>query len=221
MGITERKEREKEHRRNTILDAAETVFFSKGLNLATMDEVAEQAELSKGTIYLYFKSRDELFLGIACRALKLLRDLFEKAVASKPTGLEKVGAIGEAHYQYAHNYPNYFNMVVHYETSQLDPAEYEGALQQCHQLGKGVMDVVAGAVSSGITDGSIRADLDPTRTAYLLRGLSAGIIQLISREKEHIEKLESFSTEDLMEDFMNMMFYAIKSNGKSEQKNER
>ena len=60
MGIAERKEREKEHRRNTILDAAEEVFFSKGINLATMDEVAERAELSKGTLYLYFKNKEEL-----------------------------------------------------------------------------------------------------------------------------------------------------------------
>ena len=218
MGIHERKEREKEYRRNSILDAAEEVFFTKGFNLATMDEVAEQAELSKGTLYLYFKNKEDLFLGIACRALWLLRELFEKAIAPPLTGLEMVRAIGKAHYEYALNYPNYFNMVVHYETSQLDPGEYEGALLQCHELGKGVMEVVARAVSSGIDDGTMRPDLDPTRTAYLLRGLSAGIIQLISREKEHIEKLENFSSEDLMEDFMEMMFYAIKSNGKTEPK---
>ena len=67
MGIAERREREKDQRRNTILDAAEKVFFSQGINLATMDGVAEEAELSKGTLYLYFKSKEELFLGIACR----------------------------------------------------------------------------------------------------------------------------------------------------------
>ena len=44
MGITERKEREKEHRKEEIIDAAQKVFFEKGLLLTTMDEIAEIAE---------------------------------------------------------------------------------------------------------------------------------------------------------------------------------
>jgi len=213
MGITERREREKEQRRQSILDAAEEVFFSKGINMATMDEVAEQAELSKGTLYLYFKNKEELFFGIAYRALTLLKEMFEEAVSSKSTGLEKVRAIGEAHYNYSQKYPNYFNMVVHYESSQIDQAEFDSVLQQCHQLGTGVMEVVTRAIADGLKDRSLRSDLNPVRTAYLLRGLSAGIIQLISREKKHIEELEKFNAKDLMEDFMDMMFYAIRSNG--------
>ena len=51
------------------------------------------------------------------------------------------------------------------------------------------MDVVTEAVLAGIEDGTIRSDLDPLRTAYLLRGMSAGIIQTISREKQHFEKI--------------------------------
>lgn len=56
MGTTERKKREKERRRNTIIDAAEKVIFSKGLDQSTMTEIAQEAELSKGTLYLYFKN---------------------------------------------------------------------------------------------------------------------------------------------------------------------
>ena len=43
MGITERKEREKMRRRNDIIDAAEKIFFAKGLAASTMDEIAEAA----------------------------------------------------------------------------------------------------------------------------------------------------------------------------------
>lgn len=60
MGTHERKEREREHRREDILDAAQHVFFEKGLPTATMDEIAEIAELSKGTLYLYYKSKEDL-----------------------------------------------------------------------------------------------------------------------------------------------------------------
>ena len=56
MGIAERKEREKLQRRNDIIDAAERLFFQHGFETPTMDDVAREAELSKGTLYLYFKS---------------------------------------------------------------------------------------------------------------------------------------------------------------------
>jgi TetR/AcrR family transcriptional regulator len=67
MGITERKEREKEHRKEEIIDAAQKVFFEKGLLLTTMDEIAEIAELSKGTLYLYYKSKENLYLAVMMR----------------------------------------------------------------------------------------------------------------------------------------------------------
>jgi len=57
-----RREREKLSRRNEILQAARKVFASKDYAAATVDDVAAAAELSKGTIYLYFQNKADLFL---------------------------------------------------------------------------------------------------------------------------------------------------------------
>ncbi len=212
MGIAERREREKEQRRNCILDAAEEIFFNRDIHLATMDEVAEKAEFSKGTLYLYFKNKEELYYGLVIRALNLLKEMFKNAVARHKTGLEQVRAIGEAYYEYSQKYINYFHMIIHYEASQLKNTISEEVLQRCHQLGREVMELVASAIAQGVRDGSMRPDLNPLRTAYLLQGLSTGIIQLISREKEHIDQLEDFQAKDLMTDFMDMMYHAMRSN---------
>ncbi len=69
MGITERKEREKQRRKEDIINSAEGVFFSKGFESATMDDIAEKVELSKGTLYLYFKSKEDLHLAVALKAI--------------------------------------------------------------------------------------------------------------------------------------------------------
>jgi len=50
MSTTQRRAREKENRRRSILDAARTVFFESGFQFATVDDVAAQAEVSKGTV---------------------------------------------------------------------------------------------------------------------------------------------------------------------------
>jgi len=55
MGIKERKEREKERRRQQIIIAAKRIFSAKGFNKATMEDIAKEAEISPGTIYIYFK----------------------------------------------------------------------------------------------------------------------------------------------------------------------
>ena len=69
MGIAERKEREKQQRKEEIIQAAESVFYSLGLDQATMDDIAAKAELSKGTLYLYFRSKEDLFFEVEKKRL--------------------------------------------------------------------------------------------------------------------------------------------------------
>ena len=72
MGIQERKQRERERRRQQILVAAKRVFSNRGFNKATMEDIAKEAELSPGTLYLYFKNKDELYASLFLRILHYL-----------------------------------------------------------------------------------------------------------------------------------------------------
>lgn len=72
MGIRERRIRDRERRRQQILVAAKRVFSGRGYNKATMEEIAREAELSPGTIYLYFKNKDELYASLTLRVLQFL-----------------------------------------------------------------------------------------------------------------------------------------------------
>jgi AcrR family transcriptional regulator len=72
MGIQERKEREKERRRQQIMVAAKRVFTEKGFTKSTMEDIASEAELSPGTLYLYFKNKDELYASLSLRVLQYL-----------------------------------------------------------------------------------------------------------------------------------------------------
>ena len=137
--------------------------------------------------------------------------MFEKASAKEKSGLLKVRAIGQAYYKYSIKYSDYFNTILHYEVSRFDSELSAPIKDQCHQIAQKVMQQVAAAIETGIHDKSIRADLNPIRTAYLLSGVSAGVIRLIAREKDHIKKFEDFHPEDLHNDFMNMMFHALQS----------
>lgn len=74
MGSERRREREKEQRRNAILRAARREFFEKGFRSVTVDTIARRAELSKGAIYLYFKSKEEIYAQILLRDIDKFHD---------------------------------------------------------------------------------------------------------------------------------------------------
>ena len=64
MGLVERRKRERENRKNAILKAARKLFFENGFRTVTIESIAKKAELSKGSIYLYFKSKEEIYTQI-------------------------------------------------------------------------------------------------------------------------------------------------------------
>jgi AcrR family transcriptional regulator len=77
-----RRERERLNRRNEILQAAWEVFASKDYDSATVDEIAEVAELSKGTVYLYFQSKADLFFSTFEMGIEKLFSIVKEVISS-------------------------------------------------------------------------------------------------------------------------------------------
>ena len=64
MDTQQRREQEKQARKNEIIEAALQLFSEKSFHEVTMDEIAIRVGLSKGTVYLYFENKDDLFFSI-------------------------------------------------------------------------------------------------------------------------------------------------------------
>jgi AcrR family transcriptional regulator len=64
LGLEERRKRERENRKSAILKAARRLFFEKGFKTVTVESIARKAELSKGSIYLYYNSKEEIYTQI-------------------------------------------------------------------------------------------------------------------------------------------------------------
>ena len=201
MGISERKEREKKRRRNAIIDAAERVFFSKGVENTTMDEVAEQAELSKGTLYLYFKNKEELFHGIVARGLGILLKMFHAVVKKEEKGIDKVKALGRAYTEFYKTEPDYYGAMLHQETYEYDPetVERDSNIALCEGLGEEIFGMMREMVETGIKDGTIRKDLDPARLPIILWGHSAGVLHLVKAKEKIFREKFALSPEEIIE----------------------
>ncbi|WP_343704723.1 TetR/AcrR family transcriptional regulator [Chitinophaga sp.] len=85
MGISDRKEREKQEMRRLIIDAAMRMFVDEGYEKTSIRAIAEKIEYSPGTLYLYYKDKDELLYEVQREAFgKLLKALQAKAVSKDP-----------------------------------------------------------------------------------------------------------------------------------------
>ncbi|MDD5697249.1 MAG: TetR/AcrR family transcriptional regulator [Victivallaceae bacterium] len=110
MGISARRRREKECRRQNILTAARTVFRQQGFSGTTIRQIAALCELAPGTIYLYFPDKTHIFAALLLESYDLLISKLNAAVAGSP-GRQRGVMMVRAFFDFALAYPENFNLV--------------------------------------------------------------------------------------------------------------
>ena len=88
LGLEERRKRERDNRRHAILKAARKLFFEKGFKPVTVESIAKKAELSKGSIYLYFNSKEEIYTQILLSDIDKFHEHFTDLLQNSPSATE-------------------------------------------------------------------------------------------------------------------------------------
>ena len=91
MSSQERREKERENRRSAILKAARKLFFDRGFKSVTVNNIADKAEVSKGSVYLYFKSKEDIYTQI------LINQFPRVEGVAVPTSLRNSASPGISH----------------------------------------------------------------------------------------------------------------------------
>ncbi len=185
MGIIERKEREKEHRREDIITAAQKIFFEKGLPSATMDEIAEAAELSKGTLYLYYKSKEDLYLTVAMRGTEIMYQMFVDATSSNKPTIQRITDLGDAYYGFFKQHRDFFRMYQFFENPQFHKQVSAEMLSSCQVNNQKIWGIVVGVVQQGISEGLLDADLDPSQAAIILWSIGNSMMRQMDRDDNY------------------------------------
>lgn len=99
-----------EFRRGEILDAARRVFATRGFAAATVDEIARQAGIAKGTIYLYYRSKTDVYAGAVLEGLRELHDQVINGLRVAETPYDKVQAFIEIKARYFEQHVDFFRL---------------------------------------------------------------------------------------------------------------
>jgi TetR/AcrR family transcriptional regulator len=198
MGINERKEREKQKRRDDILDAAEKVFFTRGIENSTMDDVAEEAELSKGTLYLYFKSKEEIHWEISQRHMDKIQNDMEKACDKSKNAVENLLAIAEVFIDHFNKEHAVAHSILFFQSSDLSKLNLNQD-QICKAfLEDSPIHLVQKLVEEGIREGLIRDDIPANALGSTLWAQLMGVLQIVIMKQELFE-LINVRKEDILQ----------------------
>ncbi|UCF95198.1 MAG: TetR/AcrR family transcriptional regulator [Desulfobacterales bacterium] len=183
MGIQERKEREKERRRQQIMVAAKRVFSDKGFNKATMEDIAQDAELSPGTLYLYFKNKEELYASLSLRILQYLLIRVEHVLEETDSGPEeKLNSLVEAMYDVYEFDPLIIINMFHLQSSETLKNLSPQLMSEIKDLSRKSLGSIAKIFKAGVDDG-LFIDRHPTALADTFWALFSGVVLWLTSKK--------------------------------------
>ena len=193
MGIKERKEREKGRRRQQIMNAAKRVFSEKSFNKATMEDIAREAELSPGTIYLYFKNKEELFASLSLRILQFMNIRLEHVYNEQGLGPEeKIKLLKETLYEVYEFDPLVLINMFHLQSSETLKNLSPKLLSDIKELSRSSFRSIARIFEDGIKEGKF-IDRHPVALADIVWALFSGVVlweeskRLINNRKDFLK----------------------------------
>lgn len=161
MGVRERKVRERELRRNDILDSARRVFIECGMEHASMDRIAADAELAKGTLYLYYKNRDELLMALIGKEFESLLDQMEDVLARKDSPDKKLLDAVSTFYRFTHENELFYSIITHVNARLLfgcDPDNESDVAQKFRETHLQMMSIMQKLIQEGVDSGMYSLD---------------------------------------------------------------
>jgi AcrR family transcriptional regulator len=210
MGVLERKEREKKQRRNAILDAAEKIFFHQGLSNTSMDSIAKEAEFSKGTLYLYFKNKEELYRAVLLRGFILLEQKLKEESSEEVSAYENLKRITMTYYKFSQEEDGYFNAILSYQDDEFDLDNLEVESGKSVKAGNRVMQILIDVLERGREDGSIDPNINPVESAFVLWSQFTGFLQMIKKKKEIIDHYFTVGAEHLLDTYFLLLEKSLK-----------
>lgn len=243
MSVAKWREREKELRRNDIIEAAEKLFFSRGYDNVSMRDIAGDVELSKATLYLYFENKEELFFAIVLRGTQILHKIIEEEVEKEEKGIKKIGAFKNAYIGFINEYSNYFKAYNYLQSGRFDLTDILSSdyikemmekgrissvlpsalpssaisvseyLKDIFSLRKEIFFILSDSIKMGIDEGEIRSNIDPLELAVILVIIYENMNNLRPDIKIILES-QNINLNNFVENIESILSYLITDNPK-------
>jgi TetR/AcrR family transcriptional regulator len=172
-----RSDRRKAATAAAIMKAAERHFLDTGFHGTKIEDVATDADVATGSIYVHFGSKEGLYLALIERALHVEEGYLAQAFDASKTPGEQLIAAGDAYLRFYVEHPGYFRMLAFPYFDTRPKAKSDPVAARVAQLAEAQVTRLARAIGDAVEAGQIR-QVDPWRAAKFMWGAWVGVISL-------------------------------------------
>lgn len=203
-----KKQPQSVHRKN-ILEIAEKLFFEKGIENTSMNDIARGSGYSKASLYVYFKDKEELIAVLVLESMEKLYEYLSKAVNGKGDFYHRYLEICEALFQYHSEYPLYSQMALMNINIDFEGTEFLPEERETFRVGEKINELLWKFFRDGIELGVIKRDVNIAQMTFTMWGMLTGVIQLSFNKKEYITKMIQMQQKDFLERSFMLLYRAI------------
>ncbi len=205
MSTKDRKEREREDRKKLILAAAEEVMNKHGMHGLNIDLIAEHTQLAKGTIYLYFKSKEEILSTLSVNSRKALLQEFKEITKKNLSPLDQLKEVVNTNYAFYTKKPLYFDLISLFETNnKLTETE------EMYEIGQQIAQTIKEMAVNAQKNGSLNPAIDPWHLSFCMWGMTVGMLQLIKVKGHYINEKSVISQQKLLDNYIEIISNGMK-----------
>ncbi|WP_205695470.1 TetR/AcrR family transcriptional regulator [Conexibacter sp. SYSU D00693] len=176
-----RQDRRRARTAGAILDAARALFVERGVQRTTVDEIAEAADVSVGSVYFHFGSKEALSLALVEQALEV-NAAYMAAAEPSDSPLQRVLNAGDAYLRFYLERPDMFRLVALRVAEPEASPELEEVAERIAGRVERLVGAVAADVEAAIAAGEIADDVPPEEAMTFLWGSWNGVIALSLRQ---------------------------------------
>jgi len=196
------------------MDAGELLFIRNGFRNTTMDQIANHCEIARGTVYLYFKNKYELFVELIIKSLESFTRNIRENLLSTNNVEEKLKVVGKCYLDlYRKNRNGFFLMNFHdtYGSEDIVPQEKIHYLMQKNQE---LWNIIVEIIEEGKKLGIFRSDVNSNETSVLLWSASNGIIMTMDHmtqehKPEDMKCVQDIDSSEFMNTFVKMDYISL------------
>ncbi len=206
--MPKKKALEQFHKDN-ISSAADRLFAEHGINKTTMDEIAREAQYSKATLYVYFKSKDEIFYYIVLKAMNMLHERFQNILNSHDGIHETYSAVCNQLADFCEENPLYFQSILETIASDEESRKRTPILDEIYLIGETLNDDVEIVMKRGIEQGVFRDNLPSVSTGLIQWAALSGIVSFANKKQNYILQRMGMTRKQFLQFGFQMMFQSV------------
>lgn len=193
----------KEKKRQEILHSAHACFAKKGFEASTVDDIVAHSGISKGAIYNYFKSKDEIYLALMDGQTNESGTKFTKAISKRETALDKLNYLIDA---YLNNDPNdeenKDHALVHFEFRLYSTRKPDLKKALTERYKSFFVNLLVGIIKEGQSTGEFKKEIVPVMYADIFWAMVNGVTLQATildeyRYKEILKEIQTMFIEKL------------------------